>query len=179
MSGFSDIDTQLSERERDGLYRRRRIVASGQGRELLVDGRKLLNFCSNDYLGLANDGRVRTAFQKGVDRWGAGSGASHLVSGHTAAHHDLETALADFTGRARCLLFASGYAANLGTINSLVGPGDHVFEDRLNHASLLKAHRPRHAATDNQRIHITHMVTDQHRGTLVGNILQAIHPNSI
>jgi len=80
---------------------------------------------------------VRTAFKAGVDRWGVGSGASHLVSGHTAAHHELEEALADFTGRPRALLFGSGYAANLGTINALLGPGDHVFEDRLNHASLL------------------------------------------
>ncbi len=141
MSGFSDIDTQLRQRDRDGLYRRRRIVASGQGRELLIDGRKLLNFCSNDYLGLANDGRIRTAFQKGIDRWGTGSGASHLVSGHTAAHHELEAALAEFTGRERCLLFASGYAANIGTINALIGPGDYVFEDRLNHASLLDGAR--------------------------------------
>ena len=141
MSGFDDIDTKLGQRDRDGLYRRRRVVASGQGRELLIDGRKLLNFCSNDYLGLANDGRIRTAFQKGIDRWGAGSGASHLVSGHTAAHHELEAALAEFTGRERCLLFASGYAANLGTINALIGPGDYVFEDRLNHASLLDGAR--------------------------------------
>ena len=107
------------------------------GREAVVNGRKLLNFCSNDYLGLAADPRVNVAFKNGVDRWGAGAGASHLVSGHTAAHEELEEALADFTRRPRALLFGSGYAANLGTINALLGPGDHVFEDRLNHASLL------------------------------------------
>jgi 8-amino-7-oxononanoate synthase len=141
MSGFSNINVKLRERDQEGLYRRRRIVGSPQGRELLVDGRKLLNFCSNDYLGLANDARVRTAFQAGVEQWGAGSGASHLVSGHTAAHHDLEIALAEFTGRERCLLFASGYAANMGTINALLESGDYVFEDRLNHASLLDGGR--------------------------------------
>ena len=112
-------------------------MGSPPGREIVVDGRTLLNFCSNDYLGLAADPRVRAAFKAGVDRWGAGAGASHLVSGHTAAHEELEEALADFTGRPRALLFGSGYAANLGTINALLGPGDHVFEDRLNHASLL------------------------------------------
>lgn len=128
---------QLKEREAAGLYRQRRVVGSAMGREIEVDGKTLLNFCSNDYLGLAADERVRAAFMRGVERWGAGSGASHLVCGHTAAHHELEEALADFTGRPRALLFASGYAANIGTINGLLRRGDSVFEDRLNHASLL------------------------------------------
>ncbi len=119
------------------LYRRRRVVESPAGRELVVDGRRLLNFCSNDYLGLAADPRVCAAFKAGVDRWGVGSGASHLVSGHTAAHQELEVALAGFTGRPRALLFGSGYAANVGTLSALLGPRDQVFEDRLNHASLL------------------------------------------
>ncbi len=119
------------------MYRRRRVVESAQGRELVVDGRQLLNFCSNDYLGLANDERIRQAFKQGVDRWGVGAGASHLVCGHTAAHHELEEALAEFTGRPRALFFSSGYAANLGVINALVSTRDSVFEDRLNHASLL------------------------------------------
>ena len=119
------------------LYRHRRVVESPAGRELVVDGRRLLNFCSNDYLGLAADPRVCAAFKAGVDRWGVGSGASHLVSGHTAAHQELEAALADFTGRPRALLFGSGYAANVGTLSALLGQRDQVFEDRLNHASLL------------------------------------------
>jgi 8-amino-7-oxononanoate synthase len=137
VTNFSDIEEHLQQRETEGLYRRRRIIASAQGRELKVDGRKLLNFCSNDYLGLASDERIRKAFQKGAEQWGVGSGASHLICGHTTAHHELEEALADFTGRPRCLLFSSGYAANMGAINGLMGQGDHVFEDRLNHASLL------------------------------------------
>ncbi len=137
MAPFDDLDTTLAALGRRQLYRRRRVVESPNGREIRVGGRPLLNFCSNDYLGLAADPRVSTAFKAGVDRWGAGSGASHLVSGHTAAHEELEEALADFTRRPRALLFGSGYAANLGTINALLGPHDHVFEDRLNHASLL------------------------------------------
>ncbi len=137
MTAFDDLTTTLAALEKRRLYRRRRVVESPNGREVVVNGRTLLNFCSNDYLGLAADPRVGAAFKTGVDRWGVGSGASHLVSGHTAAHHELEEALAAFTGRPRALLFGSGYAANVGTINALIGSGDHVFEDRLNHASLL------------------------------------------
>jgi 8-amino-7-oxononanoate synthase len=141
VTAFNNIKERLTRlRERD-MYRRRRVVTSPQGPWLDVDGRKLLNFCSNDYLGLAGDQRIRDAFKAGIDNWGSGAGASHLVSGHTAAHHALEEALADFTGRARALLFSSGYAANLGVINALLGVPDHVFEDRLNHASLLDGGR--------------------------------------
>lgn len=137
MAAFDDLGTTLGALDRRQLYRRRRAVESPPGREIVIGGRPLLNFCSNDYLGLAGDPRVGAAFRAGVDRWGAGAGASHLVSGHTSAHEALEVALAEFTRRPRALLFGSGYAANLGTINALLGPGDHVFEDRLNHASLL------------------------------------------
>ena len=141
MSKFSDLAQQLEERKDAGLYRQRRVVNSAQGRELVADGRKLLNFCSNDYLGLANDARVLKAFQQAAEIWGVGSGASHLVSGHTRAHAELEEALAEYTGRPRCLLFSSGYAANMGTISGLLGKSDHAFEDRLNHASLLDGGR--------------------------------------
>ncbi len=119
------------------MYRRRRVLDGAQGREVLVDGRRLLNFCSNDYLGLAADPRLGDSLAQAAARWGVGSGASHLVCGHTRAHHDLEEALARFTGRPRALLFSTGYAANMGTIGALLGPGDRVLEDRLNHASLL------------------------------------------
>ncbi len=137
MAAFDDLTTTLAALDKRQLYRRRRVVGSPPGREIVVNGRALLGFCSNDYLGLAAEPRVSAAFKAGVDRWGAGAGASHLVSGHTSAHEELEEALADFTRRPRALLFGSGYAANLGTVNALLGPGDHVFEDRLNHASLL------------------------------------------
>jgi len=136
-SSFDDIPGRLDKLERRSMYRRRRVIESPQGRELVVDGQRLLNFCSNDYLGLASDDRIRQALKHGVDRWGVGAGASHLVCGHTAAHHELEDALAEMTGRPRALFFSSGYAANLGVINALVGARDSVFEDRLKHASLL------------------------------------------
>lgn len=137
MARFDDIKNQLDDLQQQQMYRRRRIVATPQARELRVDNRSLLNFCSNDYLGLASDLRISEAFKAGVDKWGVGAGASHLVCGHTAAHAELEEALAAFTGRPRALLFSNGYAANLGVINALLSIGDRVFEDRLNHASLL------------------------------------------
>lgn len=137
LAGFSDIEQRLREQEQQNRYRRRRMVESPQGPTVQIDGRKLLNFCSNDYLGLASDARVRAAFKQGIDDWGVGSGAAHLVCGHSKPHRELEQAMADFTGRPRCLLFSSGYAANIGVINGLLSVGDRVFEDRLNHASLL------------------------------------------
>lgn len=137
MAAFDDLATTLRALEKRQLYRRRRVLESATGREIRVDGRTQLNFASNDYLGLAADERVRSALRAGVDRWGVGVGAAPLVSGHTAAHEALEEALADFTGRPRALLFGSGYAANVGTVNALMGRGDHLWQDRLNHASLL------------------------------------------
>jgi 8-amino-7-oxononanoate synthase len=105
--------------------------------EAIVDGRPMLSFCSNDYLGLANHPEVIAALRRGAERWGVGSGAAHLVNGHSAAHHALEEELADFTGRPRALLFSTGYMANLGVLSALTGRGDTVWQDRLNHASLL------------------------------------------
>lgn len=129
----------LAERQRKALYRRPRVVASAQQPEMMVDGRPVLSFCSNDYLGLAADPRVAKAFKQGVDSYGSGSGAAHLVTGHSTAHQALEEELADFTGRDRALLFSSGYMANLGVISALLGRSDSVLEDRLNHASLIDA----------------------------------------
>ena len=137
MPGFDDIPALLQARQQQQLYRQRRVVESPQARIIMVNGNELLNLCSNDYLGLANDERIRQAFISGVNTWGVGSGASHLVCGHTRAHHYLEEQLAEFTARPRALMFSSGYAANLGAINALVSAGDAVFEDKLNHASLL------------------------------------------
>ncbi len=129
----------LEQREAEHLYRRRRTIDAPQGPVLRVDGRELLNFCANDYLGLANHPRLVAAFKRGADSYGVGSGAAHLVSGHSRAHQALEEELAAFTGRERALLFSTGYMANLGVVSALAGPGDAVFEDRLNHASLLDA----------------------------------------
>lgn len=128
---------RLTRRQQDNLYRHRKTLDSAQGVHVIVDGRACLSFCSNDYLGLANHPQVSEALRRGVDQYGVGSGASHLVSGHSRAHHQLEEELAAFTGRERALLFSSGYMANLGVISALAGKGDAVFEDKLNHASLL------------------------------------------
>lgn len=127
----------LAERRQQHLYRQRRTLGSAQGAQVIVDGVSLTGFCSNDYLGLANHPAVVAAFKQAADRYGVGSGASHLVSGHSLEHHALEEELAAFMGRERALLFSTGYMANLGTIAALVGKGDAVFEDKLNHASLL------------------------------------------
>ena len=104
---------------------------------MIIDGQAVTSFCSNDYLGLANHPAVKAAFIKGIEQYGAGSGASHLINGHSRAHHALENELADFTGYPRALLFSTGYMANLGLVQALAGRGDSVLEDRLNHASLL------------------------------------------
>ncbi|UUD65669.1 8-amino-7-oxononanoate synthase [Pseudomonas seleniipraecipitans] len=134
-----DLAGRLAERRAADLYRQRPLLDSPQGPLVTVDGRELLAFCSNDYLGLANHPQLIEAWRAGAARWGVGGGASHLVIGHSTPHHELEEALADFTGRPRALLFSTGYMANLGAVTALVGRGDTVLEDRLNHASLLDA----------------------------------------
>ncbi|GGH93572.1 8-amino-7-oxononanoate synthase [Pseudomonas fluvialis] len=134
-----DLATRLAERRVAHLYRQRPLLESPQGPQVRVDGRELLAFCSNDYLGLANHPEVIQAMRDGAAQWGVGGGASHLVIGHSTPHHQLEEALAEFTGRPRALLFSTGYMANLAAVTALVGQGDTVLEDRLNHASLLDA----------------------------------------
>jgi 8-amino-7-oxononanoate synthase len=132
-----DLSPKLNELSQQGLYRSRRIVESPQGINLMCDGKPVINFCSNDYLGLANHPDVIRAFKSAADKYGVGSGSAHLICGHSGAHHALEEELAAFTGRDRALLFSTGYMANMGGISALVGRGDTVLEDRLNHASLL------------------------------------------
>ncbi|HID48011.1 MAG TPA: 8-amino-7-oxononanoate synthase [Chromatiales bacterium] len=146
----------LARRKADELYRLRQVLDSPQGVEVMVDGRRHVNFSSNDYLGLARHPEVMRALCAGAEQWGVGSGAAHLVTGHLAPHHALEEELAEFTGRPRALLFSTGYMANLGVVSALVGRGDTVFGDRLNHASLVdatvlsraKSQRYRHADVD-------------------------------
>ncbi len=128
---------RLRQRAVAGLTRSRRVTDGAQGAEQTVDGRRMLVFCSNDYLGLAADPRLVDAVRRGVSRYGVGSGAAHLICGHSHAHHALEEELAEFTGRERALLFSTGYMANLGVLGALLGRTDCLFEDRLNHASLL------------------------------------------
>jgi len=119
------------------LYRSRRVVEAAQGCYVQAEGRKLLNFCSNDYLGLARHSDVIKRFKLAADQYGVGSGSAHLVCGHSVEHHALEEELAEFTGRDKALLFSTGYMANLGVIAGLMSKGDVIYEDKLNHASLL------------------------------------------
>jgi 8-amino-7-oxononanoate synthase len=129
----------LEQRREQNLYRKRVMRDNAQDVEIRVDGRNCLSFCSNDYLALANHPAVINALQQGAARYGVGSGASHLISGHCSAHHDLEQELAEFVARPRALLFSTGYMANIGIITALYSKQTAVFEDRLNHASLLDA----------------------------------------
>ena len=131
------LQAQLDQRHKQFLYRHRTNVASGCDSVLQVEGKSLVNFCSNDYLGLAGHPDIAAALKSAIDQYGTGSGASHLISGHSTAHQQLEEQLAEFTGRPRALLFSTGYMANMGVINALVGRHDLVLEDQLNHASLL------------------------------------------
>jgi 8-amino-7-oxononanoate synthase len=137
MGEMSSLIEQLDQRRAAHLYRSRRLVDGPQRPRLRVDGVNLLSFCSNDYLGLAADHRLIEALEHGARKYGVGAGAAHLISGHSRAHHELEDALAEFTGRERALLFSTGYMANLGVLQALTDRGDTVFQDRLDHASLI------------------------------------------
>ncbi|MGC2047509.1 MAG: 8-amino-7-oxononanoate synthase [Gallionella sp.] len=133
---FSDLQRDLEGRASLGLLRQRRMLQSPQSPHINVDGKSYLSFCSNDYLGLANHPQLIAALQQGAAKYGVGAGAAHLVSGHAQTHHELEIALADFVGKPAALLFSTGYMANLGAVQALVGKDDTVFADKLNHASL-------------------------------------------
>ena len=136
---IAELDDALKERAAAGLHRQRHVVESAQSARLRVDARDVLHFGSNDYLGLAADKRVIAAAQAGAARHGVGAGASHLISGHFAPHDAIERELAAWiapSADARALLFSSGYLANLAIVTALVGRGDAVFADRLNHACL-------------------------------------------
>jgi 8-amino-7-oxononanoate synthase len=136
VSLHADLAAELAEREAGGLRRSRRLLESPQRARVTVDGCEYLAFCSNDYLGLAADPRLSAAANEGIARYGVGGGASHLILGHSTAHHELEEALARFVRQPRALLFSTGYMANMGVVSALTGRGDAIFADRLNHASL-------------------------------------------
>lgn len=134
------LTSELDRLREQSLLRVRRIVDSACTPELIVDGRGVVAFCSNDYLGLAAEPMLVSAAKEGLDRYGVGSGASHLISGHYTPHHQLELRLAEFVGMERALFFSTGYMANIGAITALTqtGEGDSaVFSDELNHASLI------------------------------------------
>jgi 8-amino-7-oxononanoate synthase len=133
---FASLQAELDERAAQGLLRSRRTLATPQSPHIVVDGKPYLAFCSNDYLGIASHPELTAALQQGAQQWGVGAGAAHLVSGHFGPHHQLEQQLAAFVGKPAALLFSTGYMANLGVVQALVGKGDTVFADKLNHASL-------------------------------------------
>ena len=137
MAGITDrLAEGLAELERGKLRRSRRVLDSPQGARIVVDGREAINFSSNDYLGLANHPQLRAAAHAAIDAYGVGAGASPLVTGHLRVHHDAEARFAAFCGLPRALLFASGYAANLGILAALCDRHAEIFGDRLNHACL-------------------------------------------
>ena len=133
---FTELQNELNERAALGLLRQRRTLHSAQSPHIGVDGKSYLSFCSNDYLGLANHPLLVRALKQGAEQYGVGAGAAHLVSGHFHPHHQLELELADFINKPAALLFSTGYMANLGVVQALVGKDDTVFADKFNHASL-------------------------------------------
>ncbi len=132
-----EIEARLRELKALGLRRRTRLISGPQGPHVLLDGKPVVLLCSNNYLGLANHPRVREASAEAAMRWGIGAGASRLISGTMTIHRRLEERLAAFKGRETALLFGSGYLANTGAIAALARPGDVVFSDELNHASII------------------------------------------
>jgi glycine C-acetyltransferase/8-amino-7-oxononanoate synthase len=143
----TDVAERLGELREQGLYRRLRLIEGPQGPSVTLDGQPVLLLCSNNYLGLADRAEVREAAAEAALRWGAGSGASRLISGTMEPHRELETQLAAFKGYEAALLFGSGYLANSGIIAALAGRGEIVFSDELNHASIVDGCRLSRAET--------------------------------
>ena len=142
MSNLNDqLGAELDKSRAEGLYRSLRTITSAQGPRIVLDGRELLNFSSNDYLGLANDPALKRAAVAAIEKYGVGAGASRLVCGNLQPYEDLERKLAAFKAREAAIVFSSGYAANIGAIAALVGEGDLVILDKLNHASIIDGAR--------------------------------------
>jgi glycine C-acetyltransferase/8-amino-7-oxononanoate synthase len=144
---MSDVGERLAELRDRGLQRRLRLIEGPQGPKVTLDGREVLLLCSNDYLGLANHPRVRGAAADAAMRWGAGAGASRLISGNMQPHERFERRIAAFKGYDAALLFGAGYLANTGVVSALTGGGEVVFSDQLNHASLIDGCRLSRAET--------------------------------
>ena len=142
-----DVAAALEDLRDAGLYRELRVIDSAQGPRVRLGGHEVVLLCSNDYLGLASHPAVRAAAAEAAQRWGAGAGASRLVSGNMTPHAELEAALAALKGYERALLFGSGFLANIGVIAALAGPGDVIFSDELNHASIVDGCRQSRAQT--------------------------------
>lgn len=137
MSVQAAATAQLDQLKQAGLFRSNQTITQRQGHYVQLNGQAVTLFCSNDYLGLSQHPGVINALKAGVDTWGAGAGAAHLISGHASPHAELEEQFADFMGYESALLFSTGYMANLGVITATCGRHDTVLQDRLNHASLL------------------------------------------
>lgn len=165
---FEALQDELAARTAQGLLRHRRELQGAQCTRVTVDGKPILSFASNDYLGLANHPQLLSALQTGTQQVGLGAGASHLVSGHFGVHEALEQALAIFVGKPAALLFSSGYLANLGAVQALVGRSDSIYADKLNHASLndamllsrARVHRYRH----NDMAHLAQLLAQPNSG---------------
>ena len=136
---WEELTRQLQSLSENNLLRQRKTLESACSTQAVIDGRTVLAFCSNDYLGLASHPALADAVCASARQWGTGSGGSHVVSGHMGPHDALEKALAGYVGADRALFYSTGYMANVGVVPTLVGRGDAVFADRLNHASLIDA----------------------------------------
>ena len=134
-----NFEEKLQEIEKQNLYRVRKTLATAQSNRVNINNKEVFNFSSNDYLSLANHPSVKEALIKGVEKYGVGSGASHLVSGHFDIHEELESRLATYTGQDKTLVFSSGFSANLGIFSALSDQVDWILQDKLNHASLIDA----------------------------------------
>ena len=142
MSNLNDqLGAELDQARAEGLYRSLRTVDSAQGPRIVLDGREFLNFSSNDYLGLANDPLLKRAAADAIAKYGVGAGASRLVCGNLRPYEELERKLATFKGKEAAIVFSSGYAGNVGTITALIGQGDVVILDKLDHASIIDGAR--------------------------------------
>ncbi len=133
---MSDLAAALDKLRHDNLYRSRKVTSSAQQVKPIINGQKVLSFCSNDYLGLANHPKVIERLTIAAQENGVGSGASHLITGHHDSHAALEEELAEFLGCEKALLFSTGYMANLGVVSALASRNSTIFADKLNHASL-------------------------------------------
>lgn len=165
----AEIRGALSELEAAGLLRRPPRVSGPQGPEIEIDGKPVLCFCSNNYLGLAEHPAIASAVRDSLETEGVGAAASRLITGTMDAHRDAEQAFANYLGTSDAALFSTGYAANVGTIQALVGPGDAVFSDALNHASLIDGCRLSRA-----RIHVYGHRDPEHLGSLLGKHRSAV-----
>lgn len=142
MAGKLDwISQELANLKQQGLYNQIRTIGSAQGAWLVVDGKRVLNFCSNNYLGLANDPRMQEAAKRAIDEFGTGPAAVRSIAGNLTLHRELEARLARFKGAEATISFQSGFTSNLATIPALVGNGDVIFSDELNHASIIDGSR--------------------------------------